>query len=1222
MVTATPKNVLGTPVFVQFNEAILIGTVGSLLSNTIYTVRVEALDSSGNVLAQSEMEQLTAPDVPSIEQAYSKLSNSITVEWTTRTGATGYILRAQSGKSIIETTVGSSPGTLNNLKPASEYTITVMSVNTGGRSQPSKPKKAKTVLSAPNLTSSSPSNDTIVVSWSPVFMAEGCQLSIMRSDGLGSRLKTNASQSHVTFTELEAGITYSIKANAYDADYTLGDDATVSQITRPARPESVQVTLANSRAIGMEVSWSRVEGADNYTAYSTDGLNCTGVDVKCQIGPLQCGNNYSVSVLAYNRAGPSVASLPAYFLTDVTSIVEAVASNLTVSWSVMSFAENYTAFVKRDDGLENSCSTGLNICYFQIQCGFTYFISVFAYNKAGQSPLGNDFNYTTAPCCPENILPVFVSSDTLEITWSAVRGAEIYETKAGHDGHLLQCNDTATVCALTDLQCNARYTVVVTSCSEARGCNSSCLPHYVETAPCSPQIVNISKVNVSTFSISWISDNDAANYTVRIQAEEDTEAEVQTCRSTGRSCQFNDLPCGATFGVSAIAATSAGESLPSYTVPLETDPCCPQNLTVTQVTQSMTNVSWSEGTGAQSYVTVLESSRGKAQCHTLQTHCLLGCITCGTNYTVTLNSISESGLMTHCRYHGYSSRFAITSITSPAAAQLNVKWTAYPGATYYFLDLRVLNSNTIAPVAIMVPGTAITKLVQGLRAGSDYNVTVKATTGINYNVVASAWKLATTGIQTKYNCAGGFVLVTWQPSFGASSYKVSAVQQNGSTFTCTSETTRCLMYGLTCGKTLTVRVTATLNNCESNVNSVAVFETGPCAPSNLSFYRDCYSNAVIFSWNASLYAAYYSAIAVASNGTVVECRTVDTSCFFTNFTCGMGYVLTVSAYNSYCNSNRSASIRVQTAPCEPHNVKIRADCQMDMLVAQWDYAAGALSYTIEATSNNGQQYNCSSFMNSCVIPEVNCGESLNAWIIASDDECNNSKALSEVVETVPCSPSVIKADAGCTADSISVFWADTNGAVTYITTAEGSDGEHSFCTSSHNNCHLTDLPCGQSYNISVIASNSKCNSSRSNTVFAYTVPCGPEHIEADTDCLTGIVTVLWDASEGAHMYSAIAESVNGTQNVCNSTDTNCIMAGLECGQPYMISVRSSSGNCQSMPSKEVLIQQGGAMPPSESQESAHVSWELPHIELGPERWSFFLYSCSMGRGSVGPLQFH
>ncbi|XP_039591444.1 fibronectin type III domain-containing protein 7-like isoform X2 [Polypterus senegalus] len=695
MVTATPKNVLGTPVFVQFNEAILIGTVGSLLSNTIYTVRVEALDSSGNVLAQSEMEQLTAPDVPSIEQAYSKLSNSITVEWTTRTGATGYILRAQSGKSIIETTVGSSPGTLNNLKPASEYTITVMSVNTGGRSQPSKPKKAKTVLSAPNLTSSSPSNDTIVVSWSPVFMAEGCQLSIMRSDGLGSRLKTNASQSHVTFTELEAGITYSIKANAYDADYTLGDDATVSQITRPARPESVQVTLANSRAIGMEVSWSRVEGADNYTAYSTDGLNCTGVDVKCQIGPLQCGNNYSVSVLAYNRAGPSVASLPAYFLTvpcapDVTSIVEAVASNLTVSWSVMSFAENYTAFVKRDDGLENSCSTGLNICYFQIQCGFTYFISVFAYNKAGQSPLGNDFNYTTAPCCPENILPVFVSSDTLEITWSAVRGAEIYETKAGHDGHLLQCNDTATVCALTDLQCNARYTVVVTSCSEARGCNSSCLPHYVETAPCSPQIVNISKVNVSTFSISWISDNDAANYTVRIQAEEDTEAEVQTCRSTGRSCQFNDLPCGATFGVSAIAATSAGESLPSYTVPLETDPCCPQNLTVTQVTQSMTNVSWSEGTGAQSYVTVLESSRGKAQCHTLQTHCLLGCITCGTNYTVTLNSISESGLMTHCRYHGYSSSACCPSsvkLYRMANSVIRVHWRAAVLSQDYQVDL-------------------------------------------------------------------------------------------------------------------------------------------------------------------------------------------------------------------------------------------------------------------------------------------------------------------------------------------------------------------------------------------------------------------------------------------------------------------------------------------------------------------------------------------------------
>lgn len=84
-------------------------------------------------------------------------------------------------------------------------------------------------------------------------------------------------------------------------------------------------------------------------------------------------------------------------------------------------------------------------------------------------------------------------------------------------------------------------------------------------------------------------------------------------------------------------------------------PCCPNDLILTQVTQSVTNISWSPGRGAQTYVTTLESPKGQAKCHTLQTYCLLGCITCGTNYTVSLRAISESGLTSNCTYQGYSS---------------------------------------------------------------------------------------------------------------------------------------------------------------------------------------------------------------------------------------------------------------------------------------------------------------------------------------------------------------------------------------------------------------------------------------------------------------------------------------------------------------------------------------------------------------------------------------
>lgn len=67
----------------------------------------------------------------------------------------------------------------------------------------------------------------------------------------------------------------------------------------------------------------------------------------------------------------------------------------------------------------------------------------------------------------------------------------------------------------------------------------------------------------------------------------------------------------------------------------------------------------------------------------------------------------------------------ITSITSPAASALLVKWNKYTGATNYFLDLRVINATDIAPVVITLPATSTEKLVQGLRPGTLYSVTVK-----------------------------------------------------------------------------------------------------------------------------------------------------------------------------------------------------------------------------------------------------------------------------------------------------------------------------------------------------------------------------------------------------------------------------------------------------------------------------------------------------------------
>ncbi|NXP34214.1 FNDC7 protein, partial [Leiothrix lutea] len=599
-----------------------------------------------------------APDIPVIDQAYSKLSNSITVEWRAVPGATNYMLTAQDGDSFVETIVKSSPGTVTGLKPATLYRITVRSISSGGKSQPSPFRKVKTVLAAPVLSVRSLSCDSIAVSWKAVPMAAGFSVSLMRSDGLGRMLKQNTTNTSLIFTNLDPGALYTIKAYAWNASGMPGDDFTYNQRTSPNAPVDVKVAF-NSGALRAVVSWMPTEGALTYSVTVSSGLlklRCNTSSASCTVPSLQCSSEYYVSVTAYNDAGSSeptdAVSLKTIPCAPVNiSIEEDVPGHLLVSWSSVTLGHYYVVFVKSDDGLEVHCNTSYTQCHFQSDCGFTYFISVFAYNKAGQSPLGDVFNYTTAPCCPSDFRAVFTSSDTVRVTWAPVRGADLYETRAAGGSAVVLCRDTATACTLSALQCSTPYNITVYSFSEARGSNTSCAPQHVATAPCSPEIKNISKEGLSIISVQWQPINEEATYVVTARGE----AGLWHCTSTRNSCTLMDLPCGSAFSVSAIARSPAGQSFPSYSIPLETAPCCPNDLTLTQVAQSVTNISWSVGRGAQTYVTTLESPKGQAKCHTLQTYCLLGCITCGTNYTVSLRAVSETGLTSSCTYQGYSS---------------------------------------------------------------------------------------------------------------------------------------------------------------------------------------------------------------------------------------------------------------------------------------------------------------------------------------------------------------------------------------------------------------------------------------------------------------------------------------------------------------------------------------------------------------------------------------
>lgn len=85
------------------------------------------------------------------------------------------------------------------------------------------------------------------------------------------------------------------------------------------------------------------------------------------------------------------------------------------------------------------------------------------------------------------------------------------------------------------------------------------------SAPCAPVILNVTQVNSSTVEVFWTATNTQANYSVIATGHTD----ALTCSSSGTSCYLS-MSCGSVYEVSAYATTTAGQSLPSYSVPLET----------------------------------------------------------------------------------------------------------------------------------------------------------------------------------------------------------------------------------------------------------------------------------------------------------------------------------------------------------------------------------------------------------------------------------------------------------------------------------------------------------------------------------------------------------------------------------------------------------------------------------------------------------------------------
>lgn len=83
---------------------------------------------------------------------------------------------------------------------------------------------------------------------------------------------------------------------------------------------------------------------------------------------------------------------------------------------------------------------------------------------------------------------------------------------------------------------------------------------------------------------------------------------------------------------------------------------------------------------------------------------------------------------------------------------------------------------------------------------------------------------------------------------------------------------------------------------------------------------------------------------------------------------------------------------------------------------------------------------------------------------------------SPCLSLVPCVPTDVEVKVDCSNNQAVVSWSASDGALSYKVTARSTQGAMSLCESTELMCTLTNLTCGQSYSVQVVAQDDICSS--------------------------------------------------------------------------------------------------------------------------------------------------
>ncbi|KAM9349923.1 fibronectin [Symphorus nematophorus] len=1173
--------------------------LSGLQCSQIYNVTVTAHNQACNNTVTSDPYRLMTEPCPPTSVQASMVCEQLTstVSWQQSDLAVGYVAYFNNQNGHHASCAGTDTDTfcvVSGLMCGTMYSVWVKAL---GQQYNSSASAVVSLTSAPCLPRELEvevdcnSDGAAVVSWNATYGTANFSLTAIVSGALQTLCETQQNSCNVT--GLSCGETYNLSLTASNEQCSLTAPMHANLTTRPCPPQRVAVDLQCGSRTAV-LSWEERADVELYRASAIKASGgevqmCNSTGSTCQFPALDCGDTYNFTVTAHSQGCSSQASSTVCIQTEPCQpvIMSAQApcnsAEVQISWHQASGVVNYLVTATGSLGYVESHNTTQTLLTAALPCGQDYNVTVQGQGSKCDSIPSSPAFFKTAPCIPRHVTTYVQCEPNMgSVSWGPSDGAETYVAIAtGLDGHTHLCLTSNTSCTWNDLHCGEEYTVVV----RAKDGNCTSLPSnssVIYMDPCVPQNLSASvNCDMRVISLSWDASNGTKSYTVSAEAGNKT-TELSTNVTTAH---FSEFTCGQTYSLTVTPHHQHCAGTSSAPASVQTWPCPPTGVSTMQDCLSgIVMVTWQASNGSDYYTATMQTDTGiSSMCMSDTNECSVPGLNCGHNFSVSVTASNQQCNITSTHTTSLQSVPCVPTNVSVAMDCANnsalVSWSASQGAVQYSVTAHSSHGN------VSCQASDLSCSLDNLLCGNRYTVQVVAMDGTCSSVPSQALIFNSApcppqNVSSDVSCSSNDMTISWEAIREADHFLVSVTANNGGTSeSCNTTNTACTISNVTCGNTFSVQVTSVRGSCRSHPSPTHSIQSVPCQPQGITGRLDCVTNSAWISWDATPGADSYFVSAVGGEDHIANCTaSSNTTCEVEDLACGVHYNFSVTAKNSKCESEPSATIALQTAPCSLAGITAVPQCHNSSILVMWELMEGSEGntvYTATAEASDHTFLSCNNTGTSCYLQGARCGFHYTIIVSASSDQCSSMRSPPYRISMEPCPPTNVKVNSSCEDQSALVSWSPSPVAETYHVVAVGVDGHVHTCNTTSDNCSIPELHCDQQYTVYVTASHENCSSKASQNVTVNTGPCQPDDLSVTYHCNNESALLSWTPRDNAVDYYGCAQAANGDMLYCHSTSPTCTIQGLDCGTSYNFSVQASDGTCNSSFSDPV---QSGAAP--------------------------------------------